>query len=54
MRRVSKGYVGITGIFMKINSIAISKKKGTRKTQVEEATLIEDHGLEGDAHAQSI
>ena len=36
---------------MKINSIAISKKKGTRKTQVEEATLIEDHGLEGDAHA---
>jgi len=36
---------------MKINSIAISKKKGTRKTQVEEASLIQDHGLEGDAHA---
>ena len=36
---------------MKINSIAISKKKGTRKTQVEEALLIQDYGLEGDAHA---
>jgi MOSC domain-containing protein YiiM len=36
---------------MKINSIAISKKKGTRKTQVNEALLIQDHGLEGDAHA---
>ena len=36
---------------MKINSIAISKKKGTRKTQVEEAILVQDHGLEGDAHA---
>lgn len=36
---------------MIISSIAISKKKGTRKTQVEEASLIQDHGLEGDAHA---
>jgi MOSC domain-containing protein YiiM len=36
---------------MKIVSIAISKKKGTRKICVEEATLIKDHGLEGDAHA---
>ncbi len=36
---------------MKINSIAISKKKGTRKTQVKEALLIQDHGLDGDAHA---
>jgi MOSC domain-containing protein YiiM len=36
---------------MKIASIAISKKKGTRKVQVEEASLIQDHGLEGDAHA---
>ncbi|MFC1533553.1 MOSC domain-containing protein [Thermodesulfobacteriota bacterium] len=36
---------------MKIVSIAISKKKGTRKTQIEEASLIPDHGLEGDAHA---
>jgi MOSC domain-containing protein YiiM len=36
---------------MKIESIAISKKKGTRKTKVEETELIADHGLEGDAHA---
>jgi MOSC domain-containing protein YiiM len=36
---------------MKIVSIAISKKKGTRKICVEEANLIKDHGLEGDAHA---
>lgn len=36
---------------MKIESIAISKKKGTRKVQVEEALLFQDHGLNGDAHA---
>lgn len=36
---------------MKIISIAVSKKKGTRKAQVEEAAVLEDHGLEGDAHA---
>ena len=36
---------------MEIASIAISKKKGTRKVQVEEASLIQNHGLEGDAHA---
>jgi MOSC domain-containing protein YiiM len=36
---------------MKIESIAISKKKGTRKVQIEEASLIQDFGLEGDAHA---
>jgi MOSC domain-containing protein YiiM len=36
---------------MKIESIAISKKKGTRKTQVQEAELLVEHGLEGDAHA---
>ena len=36
---------------MKIISIAISKKKGTRKTTVDEALLLEDHGIEGDAHA---
>jgi MOSC domain-containing protein YiiM len=36
---------------MKIESIAISKKKGTRKTQVQETELIADHGLDGDAHA---
>jgi MOSC domain-containing protein YiiM len=36
---------------MKIVSIAVSKKKGTRKTCVDEALLIENHGIEGDAHA---
>ena len=36
---------------MKIVSIAISKKKGTRKTPVNEAYISRDHGLEGDAHA---
>ena len=36
---------------MKRVSIAISKKKGTRKTPVEEAYISKDHGLEGDAHA---
>jgi MOSC domain-containing protein YiiM len=36
---------------MKITSIAVSKKKGTRKDQVEEAVLVPDHGVEGDAHA---
>jgi len=35
---------------MKIVSIAVSKKKGTRKTQVDEAKVIENYGLEGDAH----
>ena len=36
---------------MKIVSIAVSKKKGTRKVPIEKATVIQDHGLEGDAHA---
>jgi MOSC domain-containing protein YiiM len=36
---------------MKIVSIATSKKKGTRKTCVEEATLLREHGIDGDAHA---
>jgi MOSC domain-containing protein YiiM len=36
---------------MKIESIAASRKKGTRKTRIEETELIADHGLEGDAHA---
>ena len=36
---------------MKIVSIAVSKKKGTRKTPVDEAFVSKDHGLEGDAHA---
>jgi MOSC domain-containing protein YiiM len=36
---------------MKIVSIAISKKKGTRKVRVKEASILTEHGLEGDAHA---
>jgi len=36
---------------MKIMSIAVSKRKGTRKDVVEEALLIKEHGLQGDAHA---
>lgn len=36
---------------MKIVSLATSLKKGTRKTTVDELRLVEDHGVEGDAHA---
>ena len=36
---------------MKIVSIAVSKKKGTRKKPVDEIFISKDHGLEGDAHA---
>jgi MOSC domain-containing protein YiiM len=36
---------------VRIVSIAVSKNKGTRKVPVEEAYLLQDHGIEGDAHA---
>jgi MOSC domain-containing protein YiiM len=36
---------------MKIVSIALSRKKGTRKAPVETAQVLENYGLEGDAHA---
>jgi MOSC domain-containing protein YiiM len=36
---------------MNIVSIAVSRKKGTPKTPVDEAVILRDHGLEGDAHA---
>ncbi|MCJ7772922.1 MAG: MOSC domain-containing protein [Desulfobacterales bacterium] len=36
---------------MKIESISISAKKGTRKIQVASANLVPNHGVEGDAHA---
>lgn len=36
---------------MKIISIATSRKKSTKKTVVDEAVLVVEHGLEGDAHA---
>lgn len=35
----------------KIRAVCISREKGTRKENVEKALLIENHGLEGDAHA---
>ncbi len=35
----------------KIVSLAVSKKKGTRKTPVDDVLIIENHGVEGDAHA---
>ena len=36
---------------MKIETIAISRKKGTRKNCIEEAVLVKDHGILNDAHA---
>jgi len=36
---------------MKIESISVSTKKGTRKVQVTSASLVVNHGVEGDAHA---
>jgi MOSC domain-containing protein YiiM len=36
---------------MKIVSVAVSKKKGTPKKIVDEVVLVQDHGIEGDAHA---
>ena len=35
----------------KLLAICISKKKGTEKTEVKEAVLIPQFGIEGDAHA---
>ena len=36
---------------MKIVSIAVSREKGTTKTCVDQAELLENHGIRGDAHA---
>ena len=36
---------------MSVVAISTSKKKGTRKTPVNETLLIAGHGLEHDAHA---
>lgn len=36
---------------MKIVSLAVSKKKGTRKQVVNTVLLVENHGVDGDAHA---
>ncbi len=35
----------------KIGSLALSRKKRTRKTVGDEVVLVENHGVEGDAHA---
>jgi len=35
----------------KVVSLALSKKKGIRKTPVNDVILVENHGVEGDAHA---
>ncbi|MDO4614457.1 MAG: molybdopterin adenylyltransferase [Lachnospiraceae bacterium] len=35
----------------KLTAICISEKKGTQKAEIPEARLIEDFGIEGDAHA---
>ncbi len=35
----------------RIKAICISEKKGTQKTEVQEAELISDFGIKGDAHA---
>lgn len=36
---------------MEIVSIAVSKKKGTKKTVVPEADVVKGYGIKGDAHA---
>ncbi len=36
---------------MKIVSIALSRKKGTRKQCVDRVELVKEHGIKGDAHA---
>lgn len=36
---------------MKIVSIAVSREKGTTKTCVDQAELLKNHGIRGDAHA---
>lgn len=35
----------------KVRGICISKERGTQKYEIQEADLIEDWGIEGDAHA---
>jgi MOSC domain-containing protein YiiM len=35
----------------KVVSVAVSKKKGTRKIPVESVNVLKDHGILGDAHA---
>lgn len=49
--RVRKIFLDAEEPMKKIVSIAVSTKKGTRKTQVDSAEVVEDQGLRGDAHA---
>ncbi|GAB4301156.1 MAG: MOSC domain-containing protein [Desulfuromonadia bacterium] len=35
----------------RVVAVCISRRKGERKTPVEEVTLVPNHGIEGDAHA---
>lgn len=35
----------------KVKAVCMSEKKGTAKTNIKEATIIENFGMEGDAHA---
>ena len=35
----------------KLGAISVSEKKGTQKSNVSSARLVEGHGIEGDAHA---
>ncbi len=48
MRDHSPGFGSVSGTIFSVN---ISRKKSVRKKRVAEARLIEDFGLEGDAHA---
>lgn len=53
-RGVEKGYEGIGYKGMrerKVLAVCVSHKKGIRKQNVNEASLIENFGIEGDAHA---
>ena len=34
-----------------LKGICVSKKRGTKKVEVAEAMLVENYGIEGDAHA---
>ena len=35
----------------KVLAVCVSKKKGVQKTEIPEAKLVVEHGIEGDAHA---
>jgi MOSC domain-containing protein YiiM len=47
----STPFIRIDPMPIQIESIAVSTKKGTRKRVVQSAQLVENHGIEGDAHA---